>query len=233
MCLPWNKLLSPGSKAKWPCQKVWVYCPSMGAVKERTFDLLGVRMKGGPDSRYGPSIGAVNEPYHAVWLNWQMNKRQTWLNVVPEHSGSRRAGGLCSGTFDLTHIRIKHKTWPNVPPGHSGNQRGLPCGHIWLNWIRIKGRRGWKYRPSIFGWINCPRKPTVNEAYHVGTFHLIDIRIKDKPGSMYYLSIGAVIEAYHVGTFDLLTYNLALKQLPTQTNSQRGLPCGHLSLNWH
>ncbi len=35
----------------------------MGAVKERTFDLLGVRMEGGPDSRYGPSI--VNEPYHA------------------------------------------------------------------------------------------------------------------------------------------------------------------------
>jgi len=43
----------------------------------------------------------------------------------------------------------------------------------------------------------------------VGTFHLIDIRIKDRPGSMYYLSIGAVIEAYHVGTFDVI--NLRIK----------------------
>jgi hypothetical protein len=42
----------------------------------------------------------------------------------------------------------------------------------------------------------CPFIAVVNEAYHVGTFHLIDIRIKDRPGSMYYLSIGAVIEAY-------------------------------------
>jgi hypothetical protein len=38
----------------------------------------------------------------------------------------------------------------------------------------------------------------------VGTFHLIDIRIKDRPGSMYCLSIGAVSEAYNVGTFDLI-----------------------------
>jgi hypothetical protein len=44
-------------------------------------------LEGEPDSRYGPSI--VNEPYHAVRLNWQMNK----LVAINE--------AYHAGTFDL------------------------------------------------------------------------------------------------------------------------------------
>jgi hypothetical protein len=134
-------------------------------------------MKRGPDSIYGPTIGAIKEAYHAVWLNWQMDKRQTWLNVVPEHSGCRRAGGLCSGTFDLTDMRIKRETWLNVLPRHSGNQRGLPCGHVSLNWHLITYSKGRRERNELSIHLSVPS--SVPSSIH--GWHHINILYNVKP----------------------------------------------------
>ncbi len=66
----------------------------------------------------------------------------------------------------------------------------------------------------------------------MGTFHLIDNRIKDRPGSMYCLSMGAVSDAYHVGTFDVtdikIKHKTWLNVLPEHSSNQQGLPCGHI-----
>jgi hypothetical protein len=49
----------------------------------------------------------------------------------------------------------------------------------------------------------CPSIVAINETYHAGTLDLIEIRIKDRPGSMYRPCIAAGNEAYHGGKLDL------------------------------
>jgi len=51
----------------------------------------------------------------------------------------------------------------------------------------------------------CPGIVAINEAYHAGTFDLIDIRIQGRRGWKYRPSIFTVNEACRRGTFHYLT----------------------------